>query len=582
MNNVDGIAEVTLPTSADSQRRKVVRAHLRFLRHEVRTPINAIIGYGEMLQEECPEVLLPTVITDIGVLLATARRMTHVVAEVLNQIDADPESGQLGSSTTTEKKGGMTISAISRAVGDALSPILADCMASCERIMGRTANRGDGGEFSADIYKIHVACQQLFRFLATDPQPSSRPYDTPAASLVALDQTGAFALAQSIELQVVPARTRESDPARSTILVVDDNAANRAILQRRLVRQGYRIVEADNGTAALERLAAGDIDLVLLDVLLPGIDGLTLCRMIKGDPQMAPIPVLLVTALHERQDRLAGIAAGANDFLTKPIDGQDLLLRCRNALAAKRQYDRTAAAYRKLQQLEELRDRLTHLIVHDMRSPLSGLTGYLDLFLSRSQDQVDDKLRHLVEKATLQAHSLEGLINHVLDVSRLEAGAMPLKRDSADLVHLARMSIAALGSAVERVPVRISAPATGLPVVCDGDLIKRVFVNLLSNALRFSPAGSEVMVRLALVDGAVRGEVLDDGPGIATADHQRIFEKFSQVSSGSGASAQAKKSATSGLGLTFCKLAVEAHGGSIGVHSQLGQGCLFWFTLPMG
>lgn len=564
MTDSDSSDLIQLPSKAETHRQKSMRAHLRYLRHEVRTPINAILGYGEMLQEECPPALVPVVIADIGRLLATARRMTHVIAEVLNQVDADPQLECLDRSVIT------------RALGDALSPILADCMGSCDQIMANTRNRGDGGEFSADLYKINVACQQLFTFLAADPTPTSRPYESPAVGLTALDPTGAFAIAQSVEQQIVPSKVRDSDPARSIILVVDDNPANRAILQRRLARHGYRVEEAPDGTSALQRLAAGGIDLVLLDVLLPDIDGLTLCRTLKGDPQMASIPVLLVTALHERHDRLAGIAAGANDFLTKPIDGQDLLLRCRNALAAKRQYDRTVTAYRKLQQLEELRDRLTHLIVHDMRSPLSGLTGYLDLFLSRSQGQVDERLRHLVEKATIQAHSLEGLINHVLDVSRLEAGAMPLNRERHDLVHLVRIAVAALGSAVERVPVRIKAPPTGLPVVCDGDLIKRVYINLLSNALRYSPDGSEVLLSLSQTNGILRSEILDDGPGIALEHHKLIFEKFSQVKS----IPVSGKSATSGLGLTFCKLAVEAHSGTIGVQSQLGQGSLFWFTLP--
>ena len=555
---------IQLPTKAETHRQKSMRAHLRFLRHEVRTPINAILGYGEMLQEECPSELMPVVIADIGQLLATARRMIHVIAEVLNQVDADP---QLELRDRRE---------ISRVLGDALSPILADCRASCDQIMAKTRNRGDGGEFSADLYKIHVACQQLFTFLAADPVPSSRPYESPASGLTAIDPTGAFAIAHSVEQHVAPSKVRDSDPARSIILVVDDNSANRAILNRRLSRHGYRVEEAPDGTSALQRLAAGGIDLVLLDVLLPDIDGLTLCRTLKGDPQMAAIPVLLVTALHERHDRLAGIAAGANDFLTKPIDGQDLLLRCRNALAAKRQYDRTVSAYRKLQQLEELRDRLTHLIVHDMRSPLSGLTGYLDLFLSRSQGQVDERLRQFIEKAALQAHSLEGLINHVLDVSRLEAGAMPLNRERHDLVHLARIAIAALGSVVERVPIRIKAPAMGVPVVCDGDLIKRTYINLLSNALRFSPDGSEVILSISASDGLLRSEILDDGPGIAQEHHKVIFEKFSQVKS----VPVAGKSSTSGLGLTFCKLAIEAHNVTIGVQSQLGQGSLFWFTLP--
>jgi two-component system sensor histidine kinase/response regulator len=554
--------DFVLPAQAETHRQKTMRAHLRYLRHEVRTPINAIIGYGEMLADECPPALLPTVIADIGRLLVTARRMTHVIAEVLSQVDGDPqlERCQYHNVTVT--------------LAEALSSVLDDCMQSCELIMASARAHGDDGEFSADLFKISSACQQLFTFLAAAPTPLSQPYESPVSTLTAVDPTGAFAIAQSVHPRGVLGAS--SEPALSVILVVDDSAANRTILQRRLSQHGYRVEEAKDGTSALARLASGGIDLVLLDVLLPDIDGLTLCRTLKSNPLTVAIPVLLVTALHERQDRLAGIAAGANDFLSKPIDSQDLLLRCRNALAAKRQYDQTVTAYRKLQQLEELRDRLTHLIVHDMRSPLSGLIGYLDLFIARSPGQVDERLRHLVEKATLQAHSLEGLINHVLDVSRLEAGAMPLNRERHDLVHLARMAVAALGSAVERVPVRIMAPATGLPVVGDGDLIRRVYINLLSNALRYAPDGSEVVLSLSLNNKCLRSEVLDDGPGIALENQQRIFEKFNQVKT----VPVAGKSVTSGLGLTFCKLAIEAHGGSIGVQSTLGQGCVFWFTLP--
>ena len=552
-----------LPGRGETHRAKSMRAHLRFLRHEVRTPINAIIGYGEMLQDECPKTLLPQVIGDIGALLATGRRMTLAVGEVLNEIDADPE---LQNRDRQE---------ISRRVGDALTPILAECMSACERLKDAIPVRGDGGEFSSDLFKIFAACQHLFTFLASDALPSARPYDTPSPASSHLDPTGAFAIAQNLDYQAAPVRGRDSDPSRSRILVVDDNAGNRSILHRRLSRHGFAVVEVENAIDALTRLGEGGIDLILLDVLLPGMDGLTLCRTIKADPTTAAIPVLLVTALHERQDRLAGIAAGANDFLTKPIDGQDLLLRCRNALAAKRQYDRTVEAYRKLQNLEELRDRLTHLIVHDMRSPLAGLTGYLDLFLSRSQGQVDDKLRNLVERAVTQARTLAGHVSQVLDVSRLEAGAMPIDRVDTELGALVRQAIEALGAEAERVPVRLKVPEQGVPVLADVGLLVRVFQNLLSNAIRFSPPSGEVVVRVGLTPEGVRAEVHDEGPGIAPEHHQLIFEKFGQVRS-----SRRPGQASSGLGLTFCRLAIEAHGGRIGVRSQLGQGSSFWFTVP--
>ena len=552
-----------LPARGEGHRAKSVRTHLRFLRHEVRTPINAIIGYGEMLQDECPKALLPQVIGDIGSMLATGRRMTLAVAEVLNEIDADPQL------QTRDRQD------ISRLVGNALTPILAECMSACNRLQAAIAGRGDGGEFASDLFKIHAASQQLFEFLASDALPSTHPYDTPSPNSGPLDPTGAFAIAQSLDSQADSARGRDADPSRSCILVVDDNAGNRSILHRRLGRHGFAVIEVENAIDALARLGQGGIDLILLDVLLPGMDGLTLCRTIKADPATAAIPVLLVTALHERQDRLAGIAAGANDFLTKPIDGQDLLLRCRNALAAKRQYDRTVEAYRKLQSLEELRDRLTHLIVHDMRSPLAGLTGYLDLFLARSQGQVDDKLRNLVERAVTQARTLEGHISQVLDVSRLEAGAMPLDRVDAELGALARQALEALGAEAERVPVRILVPEEGVPVLADIGLLVRVFQNLLSNAIRFSPPSGEVVLQVGATPDGVRAEVHDEGPGIAPEHHQLIFEKFGQVRS-----SRRPGQASSGLGLTFCRLAIEAHGGRIGVRSQLGQGSSFWFSVP--
>ena len=552
-----------LPGRRESHRAKNMRAHLRFLRHEIRTPINAISGYGEMLQDECPRALLPQVIGDIGALLATGRRMNLAVGEVLNEIDADPQP------QIRERQ------KISRLVGATLTPILAECMSACARLKAAIPAGGDGGEFVSDLFKIDAACQQLVAFFASDARPSARPYETPSPTNGSLDPTSAFVIAQSLEDQVVSVRGRDSDLSQSRILVVDDNASNRSILQRQLTRHGFLVVEVENAIDALNRLGEGGIDLILLDVLLPGMDGLALCRTIKADPVTTAIPVLLVTALHERHDRLAGIAAGANDFLTKPIDGQDLLLRCRNALAAKRQYDRTVEAYRKLQSLEELRDRLTHLIVHDMRSPLAGLTGYLDLFLTRSQGQVDDKLRTLVERAVTQARMLAGHISHVLDVSRLEAGAMPLDRVDTELGVLVNQAIEALGAEVERVPVRLKAPEQAVHVCADVGLLVRVFQNLLSNAIRFSPPGGVVVVRIGVTPEGVRAEVHDEGPGIAPEHHQLIFEKFGQVRS-----SRRPGQASSGLGLTFCRLAIEAHGGRIGVRSQLGQGSCFWLTVP--
>ena len=152
---------------------------------------------------------------------------------------------------------------------------------------------------------------------------------------------------------------------------------------------------------------------------------------------------------------------------------------------------------------------------------------------------------------------------------------MPLDRVDTELGALARQAVEALGAEAERVPVRILAPDQGAPVLADVGLLVRVFQNLLSNAIRFSPPGGEVVVRVGTTPEGVRAEVHDEGPGIAPEHHQLIFEKFGQVRS-----SRRPGQASSGLGLTFCRLAIEAHGGRIGVRSQLGQGSSFWFTIP--
>lgn len=360
-----------------------------------------------------------------------------------------------------------------------------------------------------------------------------------------------------------------------TIMVVDDQEPNRRLLRDVLEASGHRVLSLASGEAALASLEQVQPDTILLDVMMPGLDGFEVCREIRRNPAWAHLPVLLVTSLSDREARLEGIAAGANDFISKPIDPRDMLLRVRNSVFTKRLFDRLQESYRRLRELEELRDDLTHLLVHDLRSPLAGALGFSDLLSRYAAEKLDERGRYFTLQVSQSLRLLNEMVSSILDVSRIESGQMPLQPAPSDLAALAGEALTILQGLTEDRVVQIETAGAVTPVPCDADLIRRVFTNLLANALRYSPDEKVIVVRIQPHPGRMRCSVVDAGPGIPEEYHERVFEKFGQ--------ADVRRTGpkyTTGLGLTFCKLVVEAHGGTIGLISRVGEGSTFWFELP--
>jgi signal transduction histidine kinase len=356
---------------------------------------------------------------------------------------------------------------------------------------------------------------------------------------------------------------------------VDDQDPNRLLLRELLEAQGHAVIEAADGSTALQRVSESAPDVVLLDIDMPGMDGFKVCRRLKAAPATASIPVLLVTALTQRDHRLLGIGAGANDYITKPIDRSDLSLRVRNAIRMRQLYLEVEEQYRQLEKLELLRDGLVHMLVHDLRSPLAGIRAYLDLLKLDGAGKLDSELTESIDGARKVAVEMTDMVSDLLDVSRMEVGKMPLEFASADVGALAVDAVAAAG-ATARVRVRVEAPLDQLRVACDAGIIRRVITNLVVNAVKFTPASGQITVIVQGGGAEVKVSVVDTGPGIPPEFHQKVFEKFGQVEA---VRHGAKHS--SGLGLTFCKLAVEAHGGRIGLESAVGTGSTFWIALPV-
>jgi PAS domain S-box-containing protein len=231
-------------------------------------------------------------------------------------------------------------------------------------------------------------------------------------------------------------------------------------------------------------------------------------------------------------------------------------------------------SFEKLKALEAQRDSLTGMIIHDLRSPLTVTIGYLELLNAGAEDRGDAEALGHIALAQQGAQTLNALIGSLLDVTRLEAGQMPLQCTACDLGELARAVLTPLAALADGRRLTLEVPAAApVRARCDAELTRRVIANLVQNALKFTPPPGQVRVAIAACGPAARLSVTDRGPGIAREHHRKIFEKFGQV----GGSQTVH---SSGLGLTFCKLALEAQGGSIGLESEVGQGSRFWFLLP--
>ncbi|MGE0425760.1 MAG: ATP-binding protein [Reyranellaceae bacterium] len=238
--------------------------------------------------------------------------------------------------------------------------------------------------------------------------------------------------------------------------------------------------------------------------------------------------------------------------------------------------DRTLAlekSYADLRALEKLRDSMVHMVVHDLRSPMSAVMFSLEMLIEDLEGQIGPEDRARLEGALNSVESLARMANDMLDVSRLEEDKFPLAPAPHDVSALAQVALRNLRGMVRTRDVRLQAAP--LVAACDGDLIRRVIENLVSNGVKHTPPDKPLWISVACADGACKVEVRDEGRGIPEAARVMIFEKF-----GTLAPDGQRQYHSAGLGLTFCKMVVEAHGGRIGVDSEVGRGSIFWFTLP--
>ena len=355
-----------------------------------------------------------------------------------------------------------------------------------------------------------------------------------------------------------------------SILLVDDTVENLRVLSGMLAVRGYDVRPVTHGREALEAIAHEPPDLVLLDITMPEMDGFEVCTKIRENPEWRDLPIIFLTALTDVGSMVKGFGSGGTDYITKPFQVEEVLARVANQLSLRQMRRQLSDSLERLRRLERLRDDLVHMVVHDMRSPLTVLI----MRLHQLRKRANAGQGQMVEDALGGALAINQMADALLDVSRLEEGKMPLDRKPCDLSTLAAEVRSAMAPMDPGRVIELESSAA-VVTACDCGLVRRIMENLVSNGVKHTPRGGRLRMEVTALPGRARFSVRDEGDGVPPEARHRIFEKFGNVAARKDSSYH-----SAGLGLAFCKLAVQAHGGTIGVDPVEPHGSLFWFELP--
>ena len=391
---------------------------------------------------------------------------------------------------------------------------------------------------------------------------------------------------------------------KATILVIDDNTTNLNILLDYLNELSYRVLIAPSGEQALQRLQYARPDVILLDIMMPGIDGFETCRRLKADDTTKDIPVIFMTALTETVDKVRGFSVGGVDYITKPFQHEEVLARVKTHLTIRklqqelRQQNETLERYAEMlaQKNDELKaknaeldeknsqlnllnadkDKFFSIIAHDLRNPIGALRELPQLIAENLDNYSKDELRRLITMQRDAARNLFELLENLLTWSRMQRGLIEFNPEPIQVSALAQRSIALLTpSAAQKAITLTQAVNPSLLGMADHKMIDAVVRNLISNAIKFTNSGGTIEVS-GNDDGAFMTiAVKDNGVGIG----EQFLPKLFRIDEQYRRTGTANERGT-GLGLILCKEFVERNGGEIRVESKIGNGSTFSFTLP--
>lgn len=373
--------------------------------------------------------------------------------------------------------------------------------------------------------------------------------------------------------------TLESQINRSDykILIVDDVQSNVLLLKILLTNEKFQVCTANCGNMAIEQAKAEKPDLILLDVMMPDISGFDAAVILKKDPQTKEIPIIFLTALNNPSDLVHGFQVGANDFLTKPFNKEELVMRVMHQIslvAAKRIIE---------QQNDELRatisnrDKMYSVIAHDLRSPMASIRMVLNLVVaSMSPDIIGPELFELLDKANKESEEVHDLLDNLLKWTKSQTGRLNVVLQDLDMNDIIPgvVDIFEMIAATKKIKLIYKGTDTPLMVRADNDMLKTVVRNFMSNAVKFSPEGSSIEITMKAEGDYAKVSVRDHGVGIAAERLGSIFNK-GETTYGTGGEEG------SGLGLQLCQDFAQKNGGDVMVESVEGEGSTFSVLVPL-
>ena len=370
----------------------------------------------------------------------------------------------------------------------------------------------------------------------------------------------------------------EINPSEYKILIVDDVMSNVLLLKVLLTNEKFAIATASNGRQALEQVEKENPDLVLLDVMMPDMSGFEVAQHLKSNPNTADIPIIFLTALNSTADIVKGFQVGANDFISKPFNKEELIIRVTHQISL------VAAKRLILSKTEELqrtiagRDKLYSVIAHDLRSPMGSIKMVLNmLILNLPSEKIGAEMYELLTMANQTTEDVFSLLDNLLKWTKSQIGKLNVVYQDVDLVEVTDgvIEIFSMVASLKKIRIHEMKPEK-MMVNADIDMLKTVVRNLLSNAIKFSKENSEVLVKMEEVDGMAVVSVQDYGCGISEEGQKKLLHTDTHFSTFGTNNEEG-----SGLGLLLCKDFVVKNGGKLWFTSKEGEGSIFSFSIPV-
>ena len=375
------------------------------------------------------------------------------------------------------------------------------------------------------------------------------------------------------------------------ILVADDDAFVRDMLMAILEGSGYLVATAENGAKAYESFYADpSIDLIITDMDMPEMNGLELINALQE--KQADVPIIILTGGHEISVAVKAMSSGASDYLLKDENVEDTILISVEKVLEKNEIKKKniqlmadiakknielEKSNQELVALNQLKNKFLGIASHDLRNPLGVIQAFSGLLMEEIEDSLDEDQKEYLDTIENKSGEMLELVNDLLDVSVIESGKLDLKLKSGSIKALIEKHVRENRVIAERKEIAVHSSFDSVPdTLFDANRISQVFDNLMSNAIKFSPHGSNIYITIYKKDQMINVDVKDEGPGIPEEERSLLFNEFQQLSSQPTGGEK-----STGLGLAIVKKIIEAHQGTITVKSELGKNATFTFAVPI-